>query len=72
MWAQLWFLINMVFVALLIIFLFAHRALTTARQEQNPERIRRLSSIRLIVGILTVAAFVAMAFSFVMNMKVNG
>lgn len=68
---QIWFAINVVFVALLIIFLFTHRAVTMARMEKNAELIRRKSRVRLIFGILTIVAFVAMVSSFVYHMKVN-
>ncbi|CAH1210146.1 hypothetical protein PAECIP111893_03150 [Paenibacillus plantiphilus] len=68
---QIWFAINVVFVTLLIIFLFTHRAVTMARLEKDAERVRRKSKVRLIFGILTIVAFVAMVSSFVYHMKVN-
>lgn len=72
MWQQIWFVVNMLFVALLIVFLFSHRSVTLARQEKAEQRIRNAVRIRTILGILTVLAFIGMALSFVMNMKVNG
>lgn len=68
---QIWFAINVVFVALLIIFMFTHRAVTMARLENNAELVRRKTKIRLIFGILTIVAFAAMVLSFVYHMKVN-
>ncbi|GGD70433.1 hypothetical protein [Paenibacillus nasutitermitis] len=72
MWQQIWFIVNMFFVALLIIFLFSHRSVIQARQEKAEQRIRSAVRKRFVFGVLTVLAFLGMSLSFVMNMKVNG
>lgn len=72
MWQQIWFVVNMLFVAFLILLLFSHRSVTLARQEKAEQRIRGALRNRSIWAVLTVLAFIGMAFSFVMNMKVNG
>ncbi|UVI32256.1 hypothetical protein [Paenibacillus spongiae] len=71
-WQQIWFVLNMIFVALLIMFMFNHRSVTMARQEQDVQRLRSATRMRGIVGILTIVAFIAMITSFLINMRVNG
>ncbi|QYR20034.1 hypothetical protein KZ483_19465 [Paenibacillus sp. sptzw28] len=72
LWQQIWFVVNMLFVTLVIVFLFVNRALTMARLEKDEARVRRASRKRLIIGILSIIAFIGMVFSFLMNMRVNG
>jgi len=72
MWQQIWFIINMGFVALLITFLFVHRSVTLARLAQDAEQLRKAKRLRLILGVLTIVALSAMVFSFLMNMHLNG
>ncbi|MBB3109147.1 heme/copper-type cytochrome/quinol oxidase subunit 2 [Paenibacillus phyllosphaerae] len=72
MWQQSWFLINMAFVALVIFYMFAHRSVTMAKMEGAQDQLRKALLKRRIAGILTIIAFIGMAGSFVMNMKVNG
>ncbi|WP_274651784.1 hypothetical protein [Paenibacillus humicola] len=71
MWQQIWFVVNFVFVALLIVFMFAHRAVITARQQGDPQRLLRASRTRLAVGVLCAAAFAAMAASFLIAMRMG-
>ncbi|BBH21144.1 hypothetical protein Back11_24890 [Paenibacillus baekrokdamisoli] len=70
-WQQMWFLTNMVFVAMLIVLLFVHRAVTLARLQKDAERIKRSVRVRTIIGIIVVLAFIAMAVFFLINMRVN-
>ncbi|MFC4103861.1 hypothetical protein [Paenibacillus xanthanilyticus] len=72
MWQQIWFLVNLAFVALLIFYMFAHRTVATRRLEGQPEPLRKAILTRNIAGILTAVAFVCMAASFLINMRVNG
>ncbi|AZN40597.1 hypothetical protein [Paenibacillus albus] len=72
MWQQLWFLTNMVFVTLAIVYLFVHRSVTQARLENDALKLTRARKVRVVVGIFTVVAFIAMASLFLVNMRVNG
>jgi uncharacterized BrkB/YihY/UPF0761 family membrane protein len=72
LWQQIWFVVNMLFVTLVIVFLFVNRTLSMARLEKDEARVRQASRIRLMIGILTIIAFIGMVFSFLMNMRVNG
>ncbi|SEN16686.1 hypothetical protein [Paenibacillus sp. OV219] len=72
MWQQLWFLTNMVFVTLAIVFLFIHRSVTQARNENDALKVSRMRKARAVIGIFTVIAFVVMASFFLVNMRVNG
>ncbi|TYP77899.1 hypothetical protein [Paenibacillus methanolicus] len=72
MWQQIWFLVNLVFVALLIFYMFAHRTVAIRRLEGRAEPLRKAILTRNIAGILTAVAFVCMAASFLINMRVNG
>jgi uncharacterized membrane protein len=69
MWQQIWFVVNIVFVGLLIGFLFAHRSVTMAEQQKDGNRRRSAAKSRLVLGILTILAFVAMAVSFLASMR---
>ncbi|MCQ6558189.1 hypothetical protein [Paenibacillus mendelii] len=71
-WQQIWFLVNMVFVALLITFMFTHRSVSMARLEQNEQKVKSAVRVRNTIGIITIIAFLAMIASFLMNMRVNG
>ncbi|WP_308639009.1 hypothetical protein [Paenibacillus silvisoli] len=72
MWQQLWFVTNMAFVALVIFYLFLHRSVTTARQEQDAQRLAAMKRGRMLIGVLAVIAFILMASCFLINMRVNG
>ncbi|REE70665.1 hypothetical protein A8990_12877 [Paenibacillus taihuensis] len=72
MWQQLWFLANMVFVTLAIVFLFVHRSVSIARLENNQQKVSSMRKTRTIVGICTIVAFVVMASFFLVNMRING
>ncbi|SDW34236.1 hypothetical protein [Paenibacillus sp. CF384] len=72
MWQQLWFLTNMVFVTLAIVFLFVHRSVTLAKQQPDVRRIMKAKKVRMVVGIFTILAFIGMASLFLINMRVNG
>lgn len=70
-WQQMWFLTNMVFVAMLIVFLFVHHSVTQARFQQDADRLKRSLRLRAIIGSITVLAFITMALFFLVNMRVN-
>lgn len=70
-WQQMWFLTNMLFVTLLIVLLFVHRSVTMARVQQDANRTKRALRIRMVIGVATVLAFIAMAVLFLVNMRVN-
>ncbi|MBM7564341.1 hypothetical protein [Paenibacillus sacheonensis] len=70
-WQQLWFLSNMVFVTLAIVYLFVHRAVTLARQERDAERLAKKKKLRLTFALVTVASFIVMVTFFLINMRVN-
>ncbi|WP_219836411.1 hypothetical protein [Paenibacillus sp. R14(2021)] len=70
-WQQLWFLSNMVFVTLAIVYLFVHRSVTLARAEQDAERLAREKRKRLTFAVLSIASFIIMVLFFLINMRVN-
>ncbi|MBP3964333.1 MULTISPECIES: hypothetical protein [Paenibacillus] len=72
MWQQLWFLTNMVFVTLAIVFLFVHRSVTLAKEQSDQMKLAKAKRVRMIVAIFTSIAFVVMATFFLINMRVNG
>ncbi|EFM09909.1 conserved hypothetical protein [Paenibacillus curdlanolyticus YK9] len=73
MWSGLWFLTNMVFVACIIAYLFAHRSVSEARRMDTPvDRIRTLSRRRMALGVASVVMFFVMAGCFMINMRLNG
>ncbi|MWC29246.1 hypothetical protein [Paenibacillus sp. MMS18-CY102] len=73
MWSGIWFLTNMVFVASIIAFLFAHRSVSEARRtDPSPARLRKLSRVRLALGVGSIVMFFVMAGCFMINMRVNG
>lgn len=73
MWSGIWFLTNMVFVISVVAFLFAHRAVTEGRRLQvAATRLSASIRLRRTIGIASIVLFVAMAASFMINMKVNG
>ena len=72
-WTAVWFVVNLIFVVCAIAFLFLHRAYTMAvEQSEGAERIARLKQRRFILGVCSIVAFVAMAASFMTNMRLNG
>ncbi|MBO7743958.1 hypothetical protein I8J29_07130 [Paenibacillus sp. MWE-103] len=71
-WQQLWFVSNMIFVALAIVYLFMHRSVTLARQEADAPRLARTKKRRLTSAVLCLASFAAMVAFFLINMRVNG
>ncbi|MFD1955884.1 hypothetical protein ACFSL6_17345 [Paenibacillus thailandensis] len=74
MWQQIWFVVNCLFVASLIAFLFAQRMLADARREDahNRPRLARINRGRIALGIASAVLFVLMSASFLINMRVNG
>lgn len=70
-WQQLWFLSNMVFVTLAIVYLFMQRGVTLARQERDAALLAKRKKRRLIFALLAIASFVVMVAFFLINMRVN-
>ncbi|RAP76513.1 hypothetical protein [Paenibacillus montanisoli] len=71
MWQQLWFVTNMAFVTLVIVYLFLHRSVTTASQEQDAGKLAKAKRARSIAGVIGLVAFILMALFFLINMRVN-
>ncbi|MEK3881580.1 hypothetical protein [Paenibacillus sp. PL2-23] len=72
-WTAVWFVVNMLFVASLIICLFMQRAVTIGRlQEASEDRVKTLKGRRNVMAAIAVLLFAAMCASIVINMKVNG
>ncbi|HTG71691.1 MAG TPA: hypothetical protein VL921_20700 [Candidatus Udaeobacter sp.] len=72
-WTIIWFFVNMLFVVSIITYLFMHRSYTeTKRQSGDFALIKRLNARRKLVGVLSIVLFVAMAASFMINMRLNG
>ncbi|KRE54263.1 hypothetical protein [Paenibacillus sp. Soil522] len=72
-WTIVWFFVNMLFVVSIIAYLFMYRSYTeTKRQSGDFALIKRLNARRKLVGVLSIVLFVAMAASFMINMRLNG
>ncbi|RXZ78294.1 hypothetical protein EBB07_30030 [Paenibacillaceae bacterium] len=70
---QIWFVVNVFFVASIIILAFAHRSLTEAKMRgDQPERVRKLHGRRQFMIVAVVILFIAMAGSFLASMKIDG
>jgi len=72
MLTQVWFLVNLVFVASFIVYLFAGRAYRDAEAAGDAERARRLRMRRRLTGLLALLAFIATTTVLLVNMAVNG
>ncbi|WP_338551866.1 hypothetical protein [Paenibacillus sp. KS-LC4] len=72
-WTAVWFIVNMFFVASLILFLFMQRSYTLAKLEAgSSDKLRKAHNMRLTFGIISLILFVAMVASFLINMRLNG
>lgn len=72
-WTAVWFIVNLFFVASVIVFLFMHRAYAMGKQQgADMSKLAQLNLRRRWAGIGAVLLFVAMSASFVINMAVNG
>jgi len=72
-WTLVWFLVNMVFVASFIFFLFRHRAYTQAKlQGADEEQVRELKRFSNWSAIVSVLLFLITTGIFIVNMKLNG
>lgn len=72
-WTIIWFLVNILFVVSVITYLFMHRSYTeTKRQSNDSELLNRLDRRRKLVACLSIVFFLAMAVSFMINMRLNG
>ncbi|WP_028610412.1 hypothetical protein [Paenibacillus harenae] len=72
-WTIIWFIVNMLFVASAITYLFMHRSYTEAkRQMEDARHIARLNLRRKLVGAFSIVWFAAMVTSFIINMRLNG
>ncbi|MCR2803142.1 hypothetical protein [Paenibacillus soyae] len=72
-WTAVWFVVNMLFVAALIVCLFMQRAVTIGKlQEVSAERMAVLTRRRNVLAAVSVLLFAGMCAAFVVNMKLNG
>jgi len=69
---MMWFVVNILFVVALIIMLFVHRAVGTARLNGDMGKLKRITTQRNILAAVTVLLFVGMCIVFLTNMRVNG
>ncbi|MFF2482025.1 hypothetical protein [Paenibacillus sp. NPDC058071] len=73
LWTAIWFLINLLFVASLITFLFMQRAVTEAANNgSEPDKQQKARQRRNVTAFLSIALLVAMSASFLINMRLNG
>jgi hypothetical protein len=72
MLAQIWFLVNGLFVLLVIVFLFINRAYREALREGAPGIAAKLKVWCFLAGLAAVVSFLAMASLFLLNMRING
>ncbi len=69
----IWFIVNAIFVASFIVFLFRHRVYTQAKlQGASEQQLTRLKKISNIAGGASVLLFLASAAVFITNMAING
>ncbi|MEV5028581.1 hypothetical protein [Paenibacillus sp. LPE1-1-1.1] len=72
-WTLIWFVVNMLFVVSIITFMFMHRSYTEAKRQSNDSLLlKQLNARRMLAGILSIVLFLAMAASFMINMRLNG
>ncbi|MCA0754545.1 hypothetical protein KP806_05740 [Paenibacillus sp. N4] len=72
-WTLVWFLVNLLFVASAITYLFMHRAYTEKKRETDDAiLLDRLNRRRKLAGALSILLFIAMAAAFMTNMRLNG
>lgn len=72
-WTAVWFVVNSLFVAAAIVFLFMQRAVTLGKQQgATAERLHTLAKRRSLAAVISIVLFLAMCASFVANMKING
>jgi len=72
MLTQIWFLVNLVFVASFIAYLFTGRACREAEAAGDAGRAKQLRRRRRLTGLLALAAFIATTAVLLVNMAVNG
>jgi uncharacterized membrane protein len=72
MLTQIWFIVNLVFVATFIAYLFVARSSREAESAGPAERAKKLRVGRRLTGLLAIALFIAAAAIFVANMAING
>jgi len=72
MLTQVWFLVNLVFVASFIFYLFAGRACREAEAAGEAHRAKRLRRWRRLTGLLALLAFIATTVVLLVNMAANG
>jgi len=72
-WTGVWFVVNMFFVASVIVYLFMRRAYAMAEQQGADAARMKVLKVRCKwTGISAILLFGGMAASFVTNMAVNG
>lgn len=72
-WTLIWFLVNIVFVASFIFFLFRHRAYSQAKlQGASDEQAQQLKRWSNWSGLVSVLLFLITAIILIANMKING
>ncbi len=72
MLTQIWFIMNLLFVASFIAYLFAARSSREAESAGFSERVKKLRNVRRLTGLLAIALFIAATAIFVANMAING
>jgi hypothetical protein len=72
MLTQIWFIVNLVFVASFIAYLFVARSSREAESAGHAEQAQKLRIGRRLTGLLAVVTFIAAAAIFVANMAING
>ncbi len=72
MLTQIWFIVNLAFVASFIAYLFMARNSREAESAGQPERAKKLRAGRRLMGLLALALFLAATAIFVANMAING
>ncbi|WP_168119268.1 hypothetical protein [Paenibacillus sp. HB172176] len=72
-WTAVWLIVNILFVASVIFYLFQQRAYSEAlRMGEDARRIEGLNRRRKLIAAGSTLLFLAMSASFLMNMAQNG
>lgn len=71
-WQAVWFVVNILFVVAMITTLFVHQALSKAKLEGEKSKVKRVTTQRNTLALLSALLFIGMCFAFLTNMRVNG
>lgn len=71
-WQAMWFAVNILFVIAIISTMFVHHAVSLAKSSGVTGKVKRVTTLRNILAILSALLFIGMCFAFLTNMRING